>query len=84
MDGFPGRERTKRQLVGPTGRCAVPLTFGLGIKRLRAWVRRRAGFINLRFQISRFLNQDGSKLWIGGFPGELEQRRRLTHEILPA
>jgi hypothetical protein len=58
--------------------------FGWGIRRLRARVGRRAEFINLRFEISRFPNQDGSKLRIGGFPGELEQRRHLTHEILPA
>ena len=72
MKPLHGPERTKRS------------AFRLGIRRLRAWVRRRAEFINLGFEISRLFNQDGSKLRIGGFPGELEQRRRLTHEILSA
>ena len=62
----------------------MPLPFGLDIRRLRTWVRRRARFINLRFKINCFLNQDGSKPRILGFLGELEKRRRLTHEIMPA
>jgi hypothetical protein len=37
-------------------------TFGLGIRRLRSRVRRRTRFINLRFEISRFLNQHGDVL----------------------
>src|SRR5258708_26069312 len=62
----------------------LPLIFGLNIRCLRTRLRRRARLVNLRFQISRFLNQDGSKLRVGGCLGELEKRRRLTHEILSA
>src|SRR5882762_3862784 len=58
--------------------------FGIDIRRLRIWVRRRTRFVNLRFKIGRFLNQDGSKLWVCGFLGKLEKRRHLTHEIIPA
>ncbi len=57
--------------------------FGLDIRRLRTWVRRRTRFINLRFKIGRFLNQDGSKPRVCGFLGKLEKRRHLTHEIIP-
>src|SRR5882762_7793160 len=57
--------------------------FGIDIRRLRTWVRRRSRFINLRFKISRFLNQDGSKLRVCGFLGKLEKRCHLTHEIIP-
>src|SRR5882762_6475349 len=45
------------------------------------WTGRSAGFSPLRI---RFLNQHGSKLRVGGFLGKLEQRRHLTHEIIPA
>ncbi len=62
----------------------LPLIFGLNIRCSRTRLRRRARLVNLRFQISRFLNQDGSKLRVGGCLGELEKRRRLTHEIIPA
>ena len=58
--------------------------FGIDIRRLRTWVRRRTRFINLRFKIGRLLNQDGSKLRVCGFLGKLEKRRRLTREIVPA
>src|SRR5258706_4496761 len=81
----------------PTLRCAhggstpprdlllsTRLVFGFDIRRQRAEVRRGAGFINLGFQMSRLLNQDGSKLRVGGGLGELEKRRRLTREIVPA
>src|SRR6266404_6928430 len=57
--------------------------FGLDIRRLRTWVRRRTRFINLRLKIGRFLNQDGSKPRVCGFLGKLEKRRHLTHEIIP-
>ena len=57
--------------------------FGLDIRRLRTWDRRRTRFINLRFKIGRFLNQDGSKLRVCGFLGKLEKRGHLTHEIIP-
>src|SRR5260221_4873682 len=49
-----------------------------------ARVQRGTRLVNLRFKISRFLNQDGGKLRVGGCLGELEKRRRLTHEIIPA
>src|SRR5882762_5056291 len=68
------------QIAGKRG----GLLFRLCIRRLRSLVRRRTRLINLRFKISRFLNQNGSKLRIGGFLGELEKRRHLTHEIIPA
>ncbi len=58
--------------------------FGIDIRRLSSRVRRRTRFINLRFKISRFLNQHGSKMRIGGFLGKLEQRRHLTHKIISA
>jgi hypothetical protein len=58
--------------------------FGIDIPRLRSRVRRRTQFINLRFKISRFLNQHGSKRRVGGFLGKLEKRRHLTHKIIPA
>jgi hypothetical protein len=54
------------------------------IRCLSTRVRRRARLIDLRFQISRFLNQEGGKLRVGSCLGELENRRRLTHEIIPA
>src|SRR5260370_37019895 len=57
--------------------------FGLDIRRLRTWDRRRTRFINLRFKIGRFLNQDGSKLRVCGFLGKFEKRRNLPHEIIP-
>src|SRR3981081_1330584 len=57
--------------------------FGLDIRRLRTWVRRRTRFINLRFKIGRFLNQDGSKPRVCGFLGKLEKRRHLTHRNNP-
>jgi hypothetical protein len=37
-------------------------TFWLGIRRLRSRVRRRTRFINLRSEVSRFLNQHGDVL----------------------
>src|SRR5258706_5842858 len=58
--------------------------FGLNIRRLSTRLPRRTRLIDLRFKISRFLNQNGSKLRVVGCPGELEKRRRLTHEIIPA
>jgi hypothetical protein len=51
-----------------------------GIRRLRS----RTRLINLRFKISRFRNQDGSKLRVCGFLGKLEKRRYLINEIIPA
>jgi hypothetical protein len=52
------------------------------MQRLSSWTR-RTRFINLRFKISRLLNQDGSKLRVCGFLGELEKRRHLTDKIIP-
>jgi hypothetical protein len=43
-----------------------------------------AVFVDLRFEIGRFLDQNGRKLEVGGALGEPEKRRRLTREILPA
>jgi hypothetical protein len=62
----------------------LPLPVGLDIRRLRTRVWRRAPLINSRFKVSRFLNQDDRKVRVGGCLGELEKRRRLTHEIIPA
>jgi hypothetical protein len=62
----------------------VPLAFGLDIRRLKSLPRLRVRLISLRFKISRFFDQDGSKPRVGGFLGELEKRRHLTHEIIPA
>jgi hypothetical protein len=72
-----GRAERHRQTVVKAQAPAV--IFGLDIRGLKT--RRRARLVNLWFQISRFLNQDGSKLRIGGCLGELEQRRHLTHKI---
>ena len=65
------------QIAGKRG----GLLFGLCIRRLRSRIRRRTRLINLRFKISRFLNQNGSELRIADFLGELEQRPRLTRAI---
>jgi hypothetical protein len=62
---------------------AVPLPFGRDIRRLSR-VLRRARLVNLRFKISRFLNQDGSELRVCGFVSKFEKRRYLTHKIMPA
>jgi len=40
--------------------------------------------IDARFEFRRLFNQDGRKFRICGGLGELEKRRRLTHEIQPA
>jgi hypothetical protein len=42
------------------------LIFGLNIRRLRPRVGRRARLVDLRFKVSRFLDQDGSKLRVTG------------------
>jgi hypothetical protein len=47
-------------------------------------LRSRTRLINLRFKISRFRNQDGSKLRVCGFLGKLEKRRYLIKKIIPA
>jgi hypothetical protein len=62
---------------------AVPLPFGRDIRRLSR-VLRRARLVNLRFKISRFLNQNGSKLRVGGCLGKSEKCRHLTHKIILA
>jgi hypothetical protein len=54
--------------------------FGTDIRRLMS----RTRLINLRFKISRFRNQHGSKLTVCGFLGKLEKRRYLINEIIPA
>jgi hypothetical protein len=59
-------------------------SFWFDTRRKRAEARPRVRFINLRFKISRFLNQNGSKLGVASCLGELEQRRHLTHKIIPA
>ena len=71
--------------LSAAGRLSGSLGFGLDldIRRGRPEVRPPARLINLGFQGSCFLNQNGSKLRVGGFLGELEKRRCLTHEIIP-
>jgi len=75
-----GRAERRRQTVVEAQH--LPLIFRLNIRGLKT--RRRTRLVNLRFKISRFLNQDDSKLTVGGCLGELEQRRHLTHKIIPA
>ena len=54
----------------------------LNVRRWRTEARPRALFVNLRFKIGRFFQQGGGNRGVFGYFGELEQNRRLTHEIL--
>jgi hypothetical protein len=62
---------------------AVLLCRGLSVRRERRRVR-RAGIINLGFQISRLLDQRSRDVRIGCRLGEHEKHACLTSEIVPA
>jgi len=63
---------------------AKKLSLRSGVRTNIRRLRSRTRLINLRFKISRFRNQDGSKLAVCGFLGKLEKRRYLINEIIPA
>jgi hypothetical protein len=60
------------------------LSKGLSVRRLWTFVRPRARFINLGEKIGGFLDQGSRKLSVVCGSCELNKRRRLTQEILPA